>query len=554
MEIVTQHYRDSFWQGYSFLKRNFCKTKENFGQLNYVFSRLSDLHLYYSHNLEQICNFIVKPSSRGGLTYHEAFNQFLDYIKEESTYHKHLSEQIRTLIKKHLDSQVEVFINCFKADEEELRRDQVVSSSSKTAYPLTIFNSQQHFEKLQEKCNESFNRLKEHEMKYFDQLSKALKEMLRKKEYKNIDKIVKEMKVEQAKQEYKAVIKETQDKRNEYTEKFKAHADAYENIDKTYINCVRKSILEYSSLINKYCIDRQRSLNENIIPKVNEIHAEHDINNFILKYETFGLPPSAITQENFSVNRVVVPEAEPKKDDPNRLLIIESVHNFVAYFSETQNEQRQLREDMKEYFIKADKGILTEEEYNQLISLFEKGELGISYQLLFLKFLNERRTGGKEISVESFAIFSKILLKIMEHSQQEHIDFTTRYKICNWCFVLSETFFVKDENNRSKYMITEINKTGIFDRVEWVCFFKYILLEKLSNRSNFMNYQFQLPKKGMNISKEFETKIFTIAQNLKFLNKSKDDIIALIEHLCKKYHQTNELFERVKEKLPIFLH
>ena len=58
MEIVTQHYRDSFWQGYSFLKRNFCKTKENFGQLNYVFSRLSDLHLYYSHNLEQICNFI----------------------------------------------------------------------------------------------------------------------------------------------------------------------------------------------------------------------------------------------------------------------------------------------------------------------------------------------------------------------------------------------------------------------------------------------------------------------------------------------------------------
>ena len=545
MESATQHYKDSFWQGYAFLKKNFFKTKEHFVQLNYVFSRLSDLHLYYSHNLNQICNYIIKPSARGGLTCHEAFNQFLDYIKDESTYHKHISDQIKVLIKKHLDPQVEIFMKCFKSDEVELKKHQNTSSNQ-----LTIFNSQLHFEKLQDTCNDSFNKLKEHEIKYFEQLSKALKEMLRKKEYKNINKIVKEMKIEQAKQEYKTVINETLAKRNEYIEKFKAHADEYENIDKTYINCVRKSILEYSSLINKYYADRQQRLNESVISKVNEINVEHDINNFILKYETFGLPPSTITYENFSVNRATVPEAEPKKDDPNRALIIESVHNFVAYFSEKQNEQKQLHKDMKEYFNKADKGILTEEEYIKLLSLFESD---IDYQLVFLKYLNERRTGDKEISVDTFKIFSKILLKIMEYSQHDYIEFSTRYKICNWCFVLSETFFIKNENKENKYMITEINKTGVFDKVDWVCFFKYILLENLRNRSNYRNYQFQITKKGMNISKEFETKVFTIAQNLKFLNKTKDDIIALIENLCKKYHQTNELFERVKEKLTIVL-
>ena len=545
MEIANQHYKDSFWQGYAFLKRNFYKTKGNFVQLNYVFSRLSDLHLYYSHNLNQICNYIVKPSSRGGLTYHEAFNQFMDYIKDEATYHKHLSDQIKILIKKHLDAHVDMFVNCFKTDENELKQYIDVSNTK-----LTIHNSQLHFEKLQDTCNDSFNKLKEHEIKYNEQLSKALKEMLRKKEYKNINKIVKVMKLDQVKQEYKAIIAETSNKRDEYIEKFKAHADEYENIDKTYINCVRMTILEYSSLMNKYYIERQHNLNEMIIPKVNEINIEHDINSFILKYETFGLPPSTITYENFSVNRATVPEAEPNKDDPNRTLIIESVHNFVAYFSEKQNEQKQLHDDIKDYFNKADQGILTDNEYNQLVTLFESD---IKYQLVFLKYLNNRRTGEKELNVATFSMFAKIVLKIMECSQHDQVEFSERYKICNWCFVLSETFFIKNDKKENVYMMKETNKTGAFDKVDWVCFFKYILLENLRNRSNYRNYQFQGNKKAFNISKEFETKVFTIAQNLKFLNKSKEDIVTLVENLCKKYHQSNEVFERVKERLTLVL-
>jgi hypothetical protein len=141
----------------------------------------------------------------------------------------------------------------------------------------------------------------------------------------------------------------------------------------------------------------------------------------------------------------------------------------------------------------------------------------------------------------------------MELTQQDNVDFTTRYKACNWCFVLSETFYIKDENDQDMYMITEINKTGVFDKVDWVCFFKYILLDNLSSRGNYRNYKFQLTKQEMDISKEFETKIFTLAQNLKFLNRTQDNIVELIQVLYKKYHQKEESFERIKEQLPIFL-
>jgi hypothetical protein len=92
---------------------------------------------------------------------------------------------------------------------------------------------------------------------------------------------------------------------------------------------------------------------------------------------------------------------------------------------------------------------------------------------------------------------------------------------------------------------------------EYLVFFtkkgKYILLDNLSGRGNYKNYKFQLTLKEMDISKEFETKIFTLAQNLKFLNKSQEDIIKLVENLFRKYHQKKEMFEKVKEQLPFFL-
>ena len=552
MESVHQHYKDSFWQGYSFLKENFQKTKLNFSQLNYVFTRLSELHLYYSHGLNQIYNYIIRPSVDvdHDLTYNEAFSKFLEYIKEESVHHRRLSDKTKDLIKKHLDTQIQKIEYCFKADETELKKQQ---DATMKAPPLSITNSQTHFERIQEHCESSFARLREHETKYFDQLSKALKEMLRHKEYNNIEKIEKDMKIDQARQEYKDVINKTVITQTEYIKKFIAHADEYENIDKIYIDSVRTSILEYSSIVNKYLADRQLKLNETIIPKVNEINVENDINNFILKHETFGLPPSNVTFENYSVNRTNVPEAEPRKDDPNRKAIIDGVHNFVLYFSETEHEQKQFREEVKDYFDKANNGVLTEDELNQLGQLFEKEGNGTNYQTAFLSYLNDRRTGEKEISVESFQAFSNILRRIMELSQQDSVDFTTRYKVCNWCFVLSETFYIKDENDQDMYMITEINKTGVFDKVDWVCFFKYILLDNLSSRGNYRNYKFQLTKQEMDISREFETKIFTLAQNLKFLNRTQDNIVELIQILYKKYHQKEESFERIKEQLPIFL-
>ena len=543
---VHQHYKDSFWQGYSFLKENFQKTKLNFSQLNYVFTRLSELHLYYSHGLNQIYNYIIRPSFEVDheLTYNEAFSKFLEYIKEESAHHRRLSDKTKDLIKKHLDSQIQKIENCFKTDEPELKKD---------TKSLSISSSQTHFEKLQEDCGSSFNRLKEHESKYFDQLSKALKELLKHKEYNSIEKIEKDMKIDQARDEYKKVIDETVGKKNEYINKFIAHADEYETIDKIYIDSVRTSILEYSSNVNKYLTERQHKLNESIIPKVNEINVENDINNFILKHETFGLPPSNVTFENYSVDRKAVPEAEPRKDDPNRKAIIDSIHNFVSYFSETEQEQKQFHDEVKDYFDKANKGVLTDDEYTQLVQLFEKEDHGVNYQNAFLAYLNDRRTGEKEISVESFQAFSNVLRRIMELTQQDSVDFTTRYKACNWCFVLSETFYIKDENDQDMYMITEINKTGVFDKVDWVCFFKYILLDNLSSRGNYRNYKFQLTKQEMDISREFETKIFTLAQNLKFLNKTQDNIVELIQLLYKKYHQKEDSFERIKEQLPIFL-
>ena len=551
MKTGHQHYKDSFWQGYSFLKENFQKTKHNFYQLNYVFTRLSTLHLYYSNCLQQIYTFIKSPSLESNLTHSEAFLSFLTYLKDESAHHKLLSDKTKDLIKKHLEPQYPKFETCFKSDEVELKKQQHDNKPSTT---LTIVNSIQHFEQIQDTCGISFNKLKEHEIKYYNHLSKALKEMLKRKEYKNIDKIEKDFKIDQAKQEYKCIINEAISKRNDYINKFIEHADEYENIDKMYIDTLRKTIMEYTTLINAYCSERQHNITQNVIPKVNDINIENDINNFILKHETFGLPPSTITFVNYSVNRSYVPEAEPKKDDPNRKLIIDSVHNFIAYFSEVDEEKIKLRNDVKEYFIKAENGVLTEEQHEQLITLFENVNNGISYQLSFLGFLNEKRSGIKEISVDAFKSFTRILLKILELTQRDDMEFAIRYKVCNWCFVLSETFYIKDnETQQNVYLISEINKTGIFDQVDWVCFFKYILLDNLSGRGNYKNYKFQLTLKEMDISKEFETKIFTLAQNLKFLNKSQEDIIKLVENLFQKYHQKKEMFEKVKEQLPFFL-
>ena len=346
----------------------------------------------------------------------------------------------RGIIKTYLEPQFQKFENCFKSDETEIKRQNEASTRS-TA--LTILSSVQHFEQIQETCGVSFNKLNDQEIKYYNHLSKALKEMLKRKEYKNVEKIEKDFKIDQAKQEYKTIINETISKRNEYINKFKEHADEYENIDKMYINSVRHTIMEYSTLINNYCKERQVNISQKVIPKVNEINVENDINNFILKHETFGLPPSTIKFVNYSLNRSIVPEAEPRKDDPNRKLIIDSVHNFIAYFSEVDEAKKKLRDDVKEYFTKAENGVLTEEEQNELISLFERADNGINYQLAFLTFLNEKRTGTKEISAETFKAFTRILLKILELTQHDNMEFAIRYKVCNWCFVLSETFYIK---------------------------------------------------------------------------------------------------------------
>ena len=168
------------------------------------------------------------------------------------------------------------------------------------------------------------------------------------------------------------------------------------------------------------------------------------------------------------------------------------MHSFIAYFSEVDEEKMKLRDDVKEYFTKAENGVLTEDEHKQLITLFEHANNGISYQLSFLGFLNEKRSGIKEINVDAFKSFTRILLKILELTQRDDMEFTIRYKVCNWCFVLSETFFIKDDNKQNVYMMKETNKTGAFDKVDWVCFFKYILLENLRNRTNYKNYKFHL--------------------------------------------------------------
>ena len=91
-------YENSFWKGYDIIHEHYMKRKNQFIQLNFIFSRLSVLYESFGEGLTELVddiNFYEPTNQKDTSTFDNFMDEFISQLKELGAVYKDVSNDIK---------------------------------------------------------------------------------------------------------------------------------------------------------------------------------------------------------------------------------------------------------------------------------------------------------------------------------------------------------------------------------------------------------------------------------------------------------------------------
>ena len=557
-------YEKNFWKGYGKIHDHYMKRKNQFIQLNYIFSRLAVLYENFGVGLTELVKdvkFYEAKNKKDASTFDNFKDNFIQQLNSQGIAYSNVATKIKeTFVDKvlGLDDPKEIYFT------ENL--NEMVPNPESNPKDMT-------FPDIEAEYIAELENLEEKKVNFHNAINQQLKEHVGSK-YKITNLIFKhkvEFKPNEKTNQYMERLKEAEKKRKDYVNYYKTLTNYYYNVEVKFIDQTKKIMNTYTEILNPLIDTLSLIARDNNF--IEEIDSKKDTEKFVALNKTLGFPPFQLDLMNYTVEaeNLIKDSGLKESERQEKMNIIQEFMSSVSFYVSQLNDNKKYVEP---YFIRLFDGTFTEEDLQKLKDEFNiedselknekqdakasKGKvhnygsglyqtMGIKNQITLLSLLNNKRTNTYVVEESTFVFLTKILDYIILKTLEIN-DFELKYKILGWCIILSQTFKCTIDG-REKYIQEDIEHNEVFKSAEfWVDLCNYYIADNAYKSNNYTNFKTEIDEDDLGkIKRIAESKAMTIVHNVYTFNVAKETIDKILDEIVKTYELNTEMLNELRK-------
>ena len=557
-------YEKNFWKGYGKIHDHYMKRKNQFIQLNYIFSRLAVLYENFGVGLTELVKdvkFYEAKNKKDASTFDNFKDNFIQQLNSQGIAYSNVATKIKgTFVDKvlGLDKPKEIYFT------ENL--NEMVPNPESNPKDMT-------FPDIEAEYIAELENLEEKKVNFHNAINQQLKEHVASK-YKITNLLFKhkvEFKPNEKTNQYMERLKEAEKKRKDYVNYYKTLTNYYYNVEVKFIDQTKKIMNTYTEILNPLIDTLSLIARDNNF--IEEIDSKKDTEKFVALNKTLGFPPFQLDLMNYTVEaeNLIKDSGLKESERQEKMNIIQEFMSSVSFYVSQLNDNKR---HLEPYFIRLFDGTFTEEDLQKLKDEFNiedselknekqdakasKGKvhnygsglyqtMGIKNQITLLSLLNNKRTNTYVVEESTFVFLTKILDYIILKTLEIN-DFELKYKILGWCIILSQTFKCTIDG-REKYIQEDIEHNEVFKSAEfWVDLCNYYIADNAYKSNNYTNFKTEIDEDDLGkIKRIAESKAMTIVHNVYTFNVAKETIDKILDEIVKTYELNTEMLNELRK-------
>ena len=543
------------------------KRKNQFIQLNYIFSRLAVLYENFGVGLTELVKdvkFYEAKNKKDASTFDNFKDNFIQQLNSQGIAYSNVAKKIKeTFVDKvlGLDDPKKIYFT------ENL--NEMVPNPESNPKDMT-------FPDIEAEYIAELENLEEKKVNFHNAINQQLKEHVgRKNIIKNFQNFLSKHKVEfkpnEKTNQYMERLKEAEKKRKDYVNYYKTLTNYYYNVEVKFIDQTKKIMNTYTEILNPLIDTLSLIARDNNF--IEEIDSKKDTEKFVALNKTLGFPPFQLDLMNYTVEaeNLIKDSGLKESERQEKMNIIQEFMSSVSFYVSQLNDNKKVLEP---YFIRLFDGTFTEEDLQNLKDEFNiedselknekqdakasKGKvhnygsglyqtMGIKNQITLLSLLNNKRTNTYVVEESTFVFLTKILDYIILKTLEIN-DFELKYKILGWCIILSQTFKCTIDG-REKYIQEDIEHNEVFKSAEfWVDLCNYYIADNAYKSNNYTNFKTEIDEDDLGkIKRIAESKAMTIVHNVYTFNVAKETIDKILDEIVKTYELNTEMLNELRK-------
>lgn len=557
-------YEKNFWKGYGKIHDHYMKRKNQFIQLNYIFSRLAVLYENFGVGLTELVKdvkFYEAKNKKDASTFDNFKDNFIQQLNSQGIAYSNVATKIKgTFVDKvlGLDDPKEIYFT------ENL--NEMVPNPESNPKDMT-------FPDIEAEYIAELENLEEKKVNFHNAINQQLKEHVGGGNiFTNLlFKHKVEFKPNEKTNQYMERLKEAEKKRKDYVNYYKTLTNYYYNVEVKFIDQTKKIMNTYTEILNPLIDTLSLIARDNNF--IEEIDSKKDTEKFVALNKTLGFPPFQLDLMNYTVEaeNLIKDSGLKESERQEKMNIIQEFMSSVSFYVSQLNDNKKVLEP---YFIRLFDGTFTEEDLQNLKDEFNiedselknekqdakasKGKvhnygsglyqtMGIKNQITLLSLLNNKRTNTYVVEESTFVFLTKILDYIILKTLEIN-DFELKYKILGWCIILSQTFKCTIDG-REKYIQEDIEHNEVFKSAEfWVDLCNYYIADNAYKSNNYTNFKTEIDEDDLGkIKRIAESKAMTIVHNVYTFNVAKETIDKILDEIVKTYELNTEMLNELRK-------
>ena len=558
-------YEKNFWKGYGKIHDHYMKRKNQFIQLNYIFSRLAVLYENFGVGLTELVKdvkFYEAKNKKDASTFDNFKDNFIQQLNSQGIAYSNVATKIKaTFVDKvlGLDKPKEIYFT------ENL--NEMVPNPESNPKDMT-------FPDIEAEYIAELENLEEKKVNFHNAINQQLKEHVgSNNKFKNFFQFKHkvEFKPNEKTNQYMERLKEAEKKRKDYVNYYKTLTNYYYNVEVKFIDQTKKIMNTYTEILNPLIDTLSLIARDNNF--IEEIDSKKDTEKFVALNKTLGFPPFQLDLMNYTVEaeNLIKDSGLKESERQEKMNIIQEFMSSVSFYVSQLNDNKKVLEP---YFIRLFDGTFTEEDLQKLKDEFNiedselknekqdakasKGKvhnygsglyqtMGIKNQITLLSLLNNKRTNTYVVEESTFVFLTKILDYIILKTLEIN-DFELKYKILGWCIILSQTFKCTIDG-REKYIQEDIEHNEVFKSAEfWVDLCNYYIADNAYKSNNYTNFKTEIDEDDLGkIKRIAESKAMTIVHNVYTFNVPKETIDKILDEIVKTYELNTEMLNELRK-------
>ena len=558
-------YEKNFWKGYGIIHDHYMKRKNQFIQLNYIFSRLAVLYENFGVGLTELVKdvkFYEAKNKKDASTFDNFRDNFIQQLNSQGIAYSNVATKIKaTFVDKvlGLDKPKEIYFT------ENL--NEMVPNPESNPKDMT-------FPDIEAEYIAELENLEEKKVNFHNAINQQLKEHVgSNNKFKNFFQFKHkvEFKPNEKTNQYMERLKEAEKKRKDYVNYYKTLTNYYYNVEVKFIDQTKKIMNTYTEILNPLIDTLSLIARDNNF--IEEIDSKKDTEKFVALNKTLGFPPFQLDLMNYTVEaeNLIKDSGLKESERQEKMNIIQEFMSSVSFYVSQLNDNKKVLEP---YFIRLFDGTFTEEDLQKLKDEFNKEDselknekqdakaskgkvhnygsglyqtMGIKNQITLLSLLNNKRTNTYVVEESTFVFLTKILDYIILKTLEIN-DFELKYKILGWCIILSQTFKCTIDG-REKYIQEDIEHNEVFKSAEfWVDLCNYYIADNAYKSNNYTNFKTEIDEDDLGkIKRIAESKAMTIVHNVYTFNVAKETIDKILDEIVKTYELNTEMLNELRK-------